>query len=208
MAPKRRRIEGGKKLKIVFFLTFRLAASSEGKESWKGKKLVFSVSEWQKGSRQLACHPAPFAQCFVCAYAALHVMSSYAMTYSHKPHSSWSQGPERRQEDSGTSKDVSRPGIQIRSQDLASYAITASPSQHNTTDPRHRAVEVFQGSCYTRYQNAAKLAGAHSGSSGFVEASRCLSHLFCANCTMRLVLVCLCWRDNFFFWSIQNFCCT
>ena len=27
-----------------------------------GKKLVFSVSEWQKGSRQFTCHPEPFAR--------------------------------------------------------------------------------------------------------------------------------------------------
>ena len=37
MGPKRRRIESG-------------------------KKLVFSVSEWQKCSRQFACHPEPFAR--------------------------------------------------------------------------------------------------------------------------------------------------
>ena len=61
MGPKRRRIESG-------------------------KKLVFSVSEWQKCSRQFACHPEPFARFFVCAYAALHDVLSYAMTYSHKRH--------------------------------------------------------------------------------------------------------------------------
>ena len=63
--------------------------------------------------------------------------------------SSWSPGPERRQEDSGTSKDVSRPRIELGSQELASCAITAGPPQHDTTVPRHRAFDVFQGSCYT-----------------------------------------------------------
>ena len=67
--------------------------------------------------------------------------------------SSWSPGPERRQEDSGTSKDVSPPGIKPGSQDLASCAITASPPQHDTTGPRHRAFDVFQGSCYSRTVN-------------------------------------------------------
>ena len=62
MGPKRRRIESG-------------------------KTLVFSVSEWQNCSRQFACHPEPFARFFVCAYAALHRVLSYAMTYSHKPQS-------------------------------------------------------------------------------------------------------------------------
>ena len=59
-------------------------------------------------------------------------------------------GPERRQEDSGTSKDVSRPRIELGSQELASCAITARPPQHDTytTVPRHRAFDVFQGSCY------------------------------------------------------------
>ena len=51
-----------------------------------GKTLIFSVSKWQKCSRQFACHPEPFARFFVCAYAALHRVLSYAMTYSHKPH--------------------------------------------------------------------------------------------------------------------------
>ena len=63
--------------------------------------------------------------------------------------SGWSPGPERRQEDSGTSKDVSRPRIELGSQELASCAITARPPQHDTTGARHRAFDVFQGSCYT-----------------------------------------------------------
>ena len=46
------------------------------------------------------------------------------------------------------SKDVSRPGIEPGSQELASCAITARPPQHDTTGPRHRAFDVFQGSCY------------------------------------------------------------
>ena len=56
-----------------------------------------------------------------------------------------------RQEDSGTSwsKDVSRLGIEPGSQELASCAITARPSQNDTTGPRHRTFDVFQGSCYT-----------------------------------------------------------
>ena len=58
-------------------------------------------------------------------------------------------GPERRQEDSGTSKKfVLRLGIEPGSQDLASCAITARPPQHDTTSSRHRAFDVFQGSCY------------------------------------------------------------
>ena len=65
--------------------------------------------------------------------------------------SSWNQRPGRRQEDSGTSKDVSRAGIKPGPQELASCAITARPQQHDTTEPRHRAfelAELFQGSCY------------------------------------------------------------
>ena len=45
-------------------------------------------------------------------------------------------------------KDVSRPRIELGSQELASCAITARPPQHDTTGPRHRAFDVFQGSCY------------------------------------------------------------
>ena len=48
------------------------------------KKLVFSVGEWQICSRQFAWHPVPFHAFFVCAYAALHDVLSYALTYSHK----------------------------------------------------------------------------------------------------------------------------
>ena len=44
---------------------------------------------------------------------------------------------------------MSRPGIEPGSQDLASCAITARPPLHDTTGPRHRAFDVFQGSCYT-----------------------------------------------------------
>ena len=51
------------------------------------KKLVFSVDEWQICSRQFAWHPVPFHAFFVCAYAALHDLLSYALTYSHKSHS-------------------------------------------------------------------------------------------------------------------------
>ena len=61
MAPKRRRNESG-------------------------KKLVFSVSEWQKKFPPVRLPPSAFRTVFVCAYAALHDVSSYAMTYSHKPH--------------------------------------------------------------------------------------------------------------------------
>ena len=31
----------------------------------------------------------------------------------------------------------------------SSLAITARPPQHNITGPRHRAFDVFQGSCHT-----------------------------------------------------------
>ena len=75
---------------------------------------------------------------------------SYKLSYKLciKLESSWNPGPERRHEDSGTSKDVSRPRIEPGSQDLASCAITARPPQHDTTGPRHRAFDVFQGSFY------------------------------------------------------------
>ena len=45
-------------------------------------------------------------------------------------------------------KSVSRPRIELGSQELASCAITARPPQHDTTGARHRAFDVFQGSCY------------------------------------------------------------
>ena len=54
-------------------------------------------------------------------------------------------GPEKKQEDSGTSKDVLRLGIEPGSQELTSCAIIARPPQHDTTGPRHRAFDVFQG---------------------------------------------------------------
>ena len=44
---------------------------------------------------------------------------------------------------------MSRPRIELGSQELASCAITARPPQHDTTGPRHRAFDVFQGSCYS-----------------------------------------------------------
>ena len=50
-------------------------------------------------------------------------------------------------------KDVSRPGIEPGSQELASCAITARPPQHDTTGPHHRAFDVFQGSCYINESN-------------------------------------------------------
>ena len=74
---------------------------------------------------------------------------SFACTYLLWWESSWRPGPERRQGDSGTSKDVSRPGIEPGSQQLASCGITSRPPQHDTTGPCHRAFDVFQGSCYT-----------------------------------------------------------
>ena len=44
---------------------------------------------------------------------------------------------------------MSRPRIELGSQELASCAITARPPQHDTTGARHRAFDVFQGSCYS-----------------------------------------------------------
>ena len=41
--------------------------------------------------------------------------------------------------------------IELGSQELASCAITARPPQHDTTGARHRAFDVFQGSCYIKY---------------------------------------------------------
>ena len=41
-----------------------------------------------------------------------------------------------------------RPGIEPGSRELASCVITARPPQHDTTGPRHKAFDVFQGSCY------------------------------------------------------------
>ena len=49
-----------------------------------------------------------------------------------------------------------------------------------------------------------KSAGALLGTSGFAEGSRCLGDLFRANCKMRLVSACLCWRDTLL-WSAKNF---
>ena len=43
---------------------------------------------------------------------------------------------------------MSRPGIEPGSQALASCAIFARSPQQDTTGPRHRAFDVFQGSCY------------------------------------------------------------
>ena len=43
---------------------------------------------------------------------------------------------------------MSRPRIELGSQELASCAITARPPQHDITGPRYRAFDVFQGSCY------------------------------------------------------------
>ena len=48
----------------------------------------------------------------------------------------------------GTSKDVSRPGIEPGSQELASCAITTAARYHATAR-RRAAFDVFQGSCYT-----------------------------------------------------------
>ena len=70
--------------------------------------------------------------------------------------SKWSQGPETRQEDSRTSTDVSRPGIEPGSQELASCGITARPPQHDATGPHHRAFDVFQGSCDNHQLNASQ----------------------------------------------------
>ena len=58
-------------------------------------------------------------------------------------------GLEKRKEGSATSKDVSRLGIEPGSRELASDAITAGQPPHNTTRSRHRAFDVFQGSCYS-----------------------------------------------------------
>ena len=62
--------------------------------------------------------------------------------------SRWSQGPERKQEVSGTLRDVSQPAIEPGSQELTSCALAAGPPLHDTTGRRHRAFKVFQGSCY------------------------------------------------------------
>ena len=48
----------------------------------------------------------------------------------------------------GQGRQKMRPGIEPRSQELASCAMTARPPQHDTTGPRHRAFDVFQGSSY------------------------------------------------------------
>ena len=49
--------------------------------------------------------PRAFRAVFVCAYAALHGVLSYAMTYSHKPHSMNTTRPQNR---SGRSLQLSR----------------------------------------------------------------------------------------------------
>ena len=48
----------------------------------------------------------------------------------------------------GRFKDVNTRTSKDVSQELASCAVTARPPRHDTTGPRHRAFDVFQGSCY------------------------------------------------------------
>ena len=56
---------------------------------------------------------------------------------------------------------MSRPRIELGSQELASCAITARPPQHDTTGARHRAFDVFQGSCYTAWCARCKYHAGH-----------------------------------------------
>ena len=46
----------------VDFLIVGLVMGPKRRRIESGKTLVFSVSEWQKRSRQFACHPEPFAR--------------------------------------------------------------------------------------------------------------------------------------------------
>ena len=46
----------------VDFLIVGLVMGPKRRRIESGKTLVFSVSEWQKCSRQFACHPEPFAR--------------------------------------------------------------------------------------------------------------------------------------------------
>ena len=57
------------------------------KTNQRWKETCFHCQRMAKNvpAGSLATGPVPFAV-FVCAYAALHDMSSYAMMYSHKPH--------------------------------------------------------------------------------------------------------------------------
>ena len=88
------------------------------------------------------------------------------------------------------SKDVSRPGIEPGSQDLASCA--ARPPQHNTTGPRHRAFDMLQGSCYSVsvrvcarvsmrvcvYVHTCACTSTHGGVQLVAESCHCLETLF------------------------------
>ena len=66
------------------------------------------------------------------------------------------RGPERRQEESGTSTDVSRPGVEPGSQEPAPCATIARPLQQYTTGACHKAFDRFQGSCYTLFRKEYK----------------------------------------------------
>ena len=71
-----------------------------------------------------------------------------------------------------------RPGIKPGSQELASCAITARPPQHNTTGPRHRAFDVFQGSCYTGLLYKLAQCGISSSSLAWIRdylSNRCIT---------------------------------
>ena len=46
----------------VDFLIVGLVMGPKRRRIESGKKLVFSVGEWQKCSHQFACHPEPFAR--------------------------------------------------------------------------------------------------------------------------------------------------
>ena len=82
---------------------------------------------------------------------------------------------------------MSRPRIELGSQELASCAITARPPQHDTTGARHRAFDVFQGSCYR--------GGGGGGYFGFLRLSKAAElviffrvHLHVPSCAQIVIL--------------------
>ena len=81
-------------------------------------------------------------------------------------------------------------GIKRGPQELASCAITAGPPQHDTTGPRHRAFDVFQGSCYTFLPPSARHPAWASKPSSATSVTRWFDSYFMALFTLCLVRSC------------------
>ena len=69
---------------LIFYLWNLL---SEKKANQKWKETDFQCQRMGKRFLPVRLPPRAFRAVLVCAYAALHDVLSYAMTYSHKPHS-------------------------------------------------------------------------------------------------------------------------